>query len=479
MELENILSRQTAPVVCEQDVPVSSLRYMKTVTAFANGSGGTLFFGVDEQRQEVTGFAEDEVLSKANILAQAIYDGCEPKIVPDIAFQRIEDKTLIIVRIRPGMQTPYYVKFLGPEEGTFIRTAGSIRQAEPHQRQDLALRGTNNSFDQIRSRRPVSEQDISAFCRSLYEYACSLAQTEEERSGLRPLNKSQLLSWQLLVEGKRQFFPTNGYFLLNPKVKDFPESAIQCAVFQGMRQNVFIMRKSFTGAIYDQIDQAWQFMVPYLQAKVSPTGKGDGHYGFSLEAIREAIAYGVCQRSYLMPGRVQITLYDDRLELAIPGMISRDISAEDLKGGLCQVQNPTLFRAFSYMGILHIGQSSLQRLFQEAQEKGLPEPELVIVENNLKVILYGTSKDENINNDSLLNNDDTKNINNDTKKDTDDTKEKILYFMQEKPQITLVMLQNKLGVSLITIKRAVAELQQQGKLKRKGSHRNGSWVVIL
>lgn len=57
-------------------------------------------------------------------ITNAISDSCEPLIIPDIAPQAVGDKTVIVVEISAGRQRTYYLKSLGMDKGTFIRTAG-------------------------------------------------------------------------------------------------------------------------------------------------------------------------------------------------------------------------------------------------------------------------------------------------------------------------------------------------------------------
>ena len=68
---------------------------------------------------------------------------------------------------------------------------------------------------------------------------------------------------------------------------------------------------------------------------------------------------------------------------------------------------------------------------------------------------------------------------NDTKVEPNDTnKEAILHILQDNPKATQKDVVEMLGISLATVKRLMNSLQKAGKIKRKGSNRSGSWVVI-
>ena len=68
---------------------------------------------------------------------------------------------------------------------------------------------------------------------------------------------------------------------------------------------------------------------------------------------------------------------------------------------------------------------------------------------------------------------------NDTKVEPNDTNEEaILRILRTDPKVTQKDVVEMLGISLATVKRLMNSLQKAGKIKRKGSNRNGSWVVI-
>ena len=79
--------------------------WCKSVCAFANGSGGSLYFGVADDGT-VVGLDEPE--KDAEIISEAIKAHLNPLPDIDISFEKIEEATIIVVKIMAGQQTPYY-----------------------------------------------------------------------------------------------------------------------------------------------------------------------------------------------------------------------------------------------------------------------------------------------------------------------------------------------------------------------------------
>ena len=481
MTAEEIFAGETDNVEFKIDIPPKSEKYMKSVVAFANGNGGRLVFGVENNTWNVVGFSKEEVFQKMDAITNAIFDSCEPKITPNVAIQEVEEKAIIVVEIIPGMQRPYYIQSQGIMEGTYVRVAGSTRHAEKYQVQELILEGTNRSYDQLECEGVLSEEEISTFCDKLYAHALELCTSDEMKAQIHKVGKNQLLSWKLVVEKDGICHPTNGYFLLAGDSYDFPEARIQCAVFKGIVRDIFITRKEFAGSIYEQIDEAYHFVLQHINlgSRIEGVARQD-IYELPIKTIREIISNAVCHRSYLTPGKIQVALFDDRLEVTSPGMLNSEITIEKMKTGLSKIRNKGIAAAFSYMNVVEAWGSGIPKIFREAKEYGLREPELIDMGSDFRVNLY--RKEAMVDQNGIIHPklNDTNDTNHDTNHDTNDTDHMILVLqlIRENPHITQKELKSKVKVSIATIKRLMADLQKDGRITRIGSNRSGKWQVM-
>ena len=55
--------------------------------------------------------------------------------------------------------------------------------------------------------------------------------------------------------------------------------------------------------------------------------------------------------------------------------------------------------------------------------------------------------------------------------------ERVLTIMKQNARVAQKELQKELGVSLRTVKRMIAELQEKGYIVRRGNNRSGEWIV--
>ena len=56
MTIEEILAGESKNIEFKETLPEKSIKYMKSVVAFANGTGGKIIFGIADKTREVVGF---------------------------------------------------------------------------------------------------------------------------------------------------------------------------------------------------------------------------------------------------------------------------------------------------------------------------------------------------------------------------------------------------------------------------------------
>ena len=111
--------------------------WLKSVSAFSNGIGGTLFFGISDDRKTIG-------LSDVQKDAEAISRLIKERITP----LQEDGKNLLALEVSPGRSTPYYYKADGVMEA-YIRVGNESVIAPDYIVNELILKGTNQSFDTL------------------------------------------------------------------------------------------------------------------------------------------------------------------------------------------------------------------------------------------------------------------------------------------------------------------------------------------
>lgn len=207
MTIEEILAGESKNVEFKVQRPDKSIKYMKSVVAFANGKGGQIVFGVDDKTREVVGIPEDIVFQEIDAITNAISDSCEPTIIPDVYLQNINGKPVIVAEIRAGRQKPYYIKADGLENGVYIRVSGTTRPADRDMSRELYYECDGRSFDSIICKdMEVSNEDIENLCKQMKEVAIANCSSNLQKSAVKDVTKNVLLSWGILKKERMKKF---------------------------------------------------------------------------------------------------------------------------------------------------------------------------------------------------------------------------------------------------------------------------------
>lgn len=329
---------------------------------------------------------ENEVLFQLmDGIANAVSDSCTPQIIPDIEPQTIEGKTVIVISVEAGKNRPYYLKSKGKENGTYIRIAGTSRQAFPEKIKELEMEGARISWDELACvGYPVSEEATEKLCHDIENFREKAGMTEH------PVKKEQLINWKILKLGEGKLLATNAYALLTSDY--FPFSKTQCAVFKGTDRAVFLDKREFTGPIYLQIEEAVDFVLRNIRLGATIDGLvRKEKFELPPEAIREMIINAHCHRNLRDESCIQVAVYDDRLEVISPGGLYNGLTYEEIMSGYSKIRNKGIANIFSQMGLVEAWGSGINRIFNAAKEYGLPKPEFMEFDNMFRVELFRNS----------------------------------------------------------------------------------------
>ncbi len=509
MTMEEIIHGESKNVEFKETLPDKSEKYMKTIIAFANTQGGQLIVGVNDVTREVTGVDMDSVFKIMDRITNAVSDSCTPQIVPDITFQTIEGKTIVVVYVAPGANRPYYMKSRGKEGGTYIRVAGTSRQADADKIKELELEGARISWDElICVGYEVKESAIKKLCRDMNRYRNEMQQRKGSAEKLQQVTRAQLLNWNVIKKTEDGYLASNAFALLTGK--HFYYSRTQCAVFAGTDRGEFIDKKEYDGPLYGQIEEAYAFVLRNIRrsAKVEGLIRREGHE-LPPDAIREMIINAHCHRNFLDNSCVQVALYDDRLEVTSPGGLCYGLTLEEAISGRSKQRNRIVAEVFNQMGLIEAWGTGLRNIRKAAKEYSLPEPQFIEMTGTFRVNLFrslspmedrqkiGKTSVNNLKSIGETSVKDLKSIGEASVKDQQSigiasanhrmihyvelnaTQKSIIDLLSENVQMSGTELAERIGISKRNIETNIKKLKEKGVLIRHGSARAGYWEICI
>ena len=122
--------------------------WLKSVSAFANGIGGALFFGVSND-EVLVGLDDAKGISEK--ISEAIKTKMDPAPQVILEIHAEDGKKFVVLRVPSGQETPYYYTGDG-NRIAYVRIGNESVPASAVDLKRLVLRGSNTSFDSLSTR---------------------------------------------------------------------------------------------------------------------------------------------------------------------------------------------------------------------------------------------------------------------------------------------------------------------------------------
>lgn len=302
------------------------------VAAFANTRGGVLLLGVHDKTRDVLGIPIDRLDAVEALVRQACEDSIKPTAAPVI--ERINlpdsggvDQPVLRVEVPPSL-------FVHESPGGYFHRVGSSKRRMPPDQLARLFQQRSQArlirFDET----PVPRAALADLDEALWRRFVTPRTTdaaEQLLSKLAMAAQDDAGTWRPTVAG---------VLLASHEPHQFLSSAfIQAVAYQGIaiapQQEAAYQRdaRDITGPLDRQIFAACHFVRENMRvsARKSAEGGREDTPQFDMLAVFEAVTNAVAHRDYSMAGsKVRLRLFDDRLELYIPGVLANTMTPESL-----------------------------------------------------------------------------------------------------------------------------------------------------
>ena len=423
--------------------------WLKSVSAFTNGIGGTLIFGVADDRKIV---GLQDIQKDAEVISRFIKERITP--LPQFVLTPVKenDKNILVLAVTSGRTTPYYYKADGIMEA-YVRVGNESVAAPDYVVNELILKGSNRSFDAL-----ITDTKKSDYSFTLLEA------TYLERMGLH-FEPSDYISFGL---ADKDGYLTNAGKLLTDQHVVY-NSRLFCTRWNGLEKgSIFddaLDDKEFEGNLIYLLQSGGDFVrnnskVRFVKEARYRVDKPD----YADRAVTEALVNALIHRDYIILGsEIHIDMYDDRMEIQSPGGMFEGKPIQE-----CNIdtlgsvrRNPVIADIFHRMKYMERRGSGLKKILTET--KKLPgytdkmRPEFYSTPTDFRVVLKNVNYIEGNGQDNGQ--DDGQDIG------QDEWRDRLVDFCSESR--TREEMQNYMGISSKTSFRRIflKPLLKSGKLK--------------
>ena len=440
--------------------------WLKTVSAFANGIGGALIFGISD-KEEIIGL--DNYKKDSENISEIIKTKIEPLPKVTLKHYLIEDKNIIILFVHSGKETPYYFTE-GGHQTAYIRLGNESIPAKNSDLINLILKGKNRSYDSLGT--DIKKDNVSfTKLKSLYYLKTGNEFTDSDLESFGLVNKDNFL--------------TNAGALLadEPIIK---HSRIFCTHWNGLDMTSGIEEalndNEFEGSILLLLQNAENFIKVNTKKKWKKGNESRIEMpDYPERAIQEVLVNAIIHRDYAVIGsEIHIDIYDDRIEIYSPGGMfdGSFIQEQNIMEISSLRRNPIIADLFNRIHLMERRGSGLKKIissYQNAinytQEK---EVEFKSTQKDFKVIL------KNLNYKVAIKNGDKVAIKSDDKvaiKIQDEQLKKILEYIKKYNNCKTSDIENLLSVKSSRARKLLSILVSEKKIQALGQNKNRYYVL--
>lgn len=460
--------------------------WCKSVSAFANGIGGKLVWGIADD-DTLVGLADAK--GDAEKISEAIKAHIDPTPDFNLSFARCEDKEFVVLDVMPGKQTPYY--YIGDGQmQAFVRVGNESVVASTSKHKELVLKGSNMSYDSLESSWRFEDMAFSKL-RSVHYKRLQ-----------RSFEDSEFTSWGIIDENGKL---TNAGALLADE-SPVRQSRIFCTRWNGMDMTSGLGEAiddvELEGCVIGQLQDAVSFVRNNSRKKWwKENDYREELPDYPERAVTEAIANAIIHRDYMQMGsEIHIDMYDDRLEIYSPGGMMDGSVIQQLNplSVPSKRRNPLLADFFSRLGLMERRGSGMKKIINTyrryEQLSGCHAPEFTSNASEFHVTLWNLNYKGEIMEELTP---DTIPLIQEFAKDNGEVVVKefvkepskfakefikasrqIYKLISQNPQISAMQMSESMGLSHRQVQKYLRRLQELGKIARVGGRKMGEWKII-
>ncbi len=387
MRARNLLQQRPGLQLAYLETPDPDL-LAETLVAFANTDGGTILVGISPEGQVAPDLLPEEIegaLWKALAM-------CRPPIPTE--WEQMEVPGGVVI----GIRVPRSAELHALADGRVLVRSG----AENHPLSGDAIR----QLAATKSSGEFEAEPVPGATRADLDDALIdeyIAQREERQR--RPITEDRETLLRQIAAVTAAGQPTvSGMLLFGREPQVFlPQSGVIFVKFVGTEPRGpgglpgYGRREEITGALPRVIEHTWQIIMEEMRVEAVVRGlKREERTEYPPFAVREALINAVCHRDYRLTGRrIEVRMFDDRLEVQSPGGLPGYITLDNIVDEHFS-RNPRIVNGLFYWGYIEELGLGIDRMIEAMVQAGHPQPTFRATPYSFTVILQNVVERANI-----------------------------------------------------------------------------------
>lgn len=287
------------------------LNWLKTIVAFANTSGGTMYIGVNDKSHHVHPLDYQIVNHITCSLHSSIQENISPHIQYHISTIKITSSLtpgyIICLKVDKS-NVPVILKNLDGLFGIYVRDSGETIPVPPEQVRNIIYKSIQNPFDQMITDFDYHPEDFTKLFNLLNEK--NVQSTEKDLISNGFMNNNHKLA--------------KGALFFKDDIKTI-ETRIIFTVYKdkSKESHIILAQQVYANNLLDIIKSSIDFILNHSINGFKLEGnKRISYYSYPLRSIITAIVNAIAYCNYYIHGsQIEINMFEDRLEITTPGSL--------------------------------------------------------------------------------------------------------------------------------------------------------------
>ena len=379
-------------------------------------------------------------------ISNMVRDAVKPDLTMFLHYETLNEdgKQIIAIDVQRGTERPYYLarKGLRPE-GVFVRQGYSSVPASNTAIRRMIKETDGDHFEEMRS----LEQNLTF----------EAAKKEFSERNIR-FGEAQMKTLGLMTHD-------GIYTNLGLLLSDQCVHTIKAAAFEGTTQNEFKDRREFSGSLFRQMNEVYDYIDFRNQThstfqKLRRIDRRD----YPETAVREALLNSLVHREYSFRASTLISLYADRIEFTSIGGLVSGVTLKDVMMGISVCRNVKLANVFYRLELIEAYGTGILKIMEAYSGTG-KEPQIETSDNAFKIILPNLNAHADPNDP-------------DARQSGSSPEEAVIALAKKQNSFTRKDVEEELGISQSTCGRMLKQMAQRGQIIQEGKGRNTHYLLL-
>lgn len=356
----------------------------RTVCAFLNTLGGTVFCGVDDKGKLV---GVEGAKNHVQEIHAYLLERLSPKALFTVNFDSEDGKTIISIDVPEGKDRPYV--FAG---SVYVREGSATRMADAEKLRDMVQ--SKSVAAERWERRPSMAMEESDLDRDEIRRTAQQAKESGRFAFANDANDIEVLQALAVYSAKGFTQAADVLFAKNPALRH-PQTRVRVTRFASDKGgDAYLDDRLLQGPLVRVFEQAFDILsqhvrweARFLAGDVRRTDRPE----YPFEALREGLVNAFAHRDYSgFSGGVTVGIYPNRIEIWNSGHFPEGLQPSDLKKNHPSLPtNPDIAHVFYLRGLMErIGRGG-QLIINACMDHNLPTPKWTDRPTGVTLTIFG------------------------------------------------------------------------------------------